>query len=215
MPFEMQFGLVARRRFLQGMLSPVCTAISQETKWQSLFDGKSRNGWKDTPFKGQGQVRVENAALILGAGKPLTGVNWTGTFPESNYEVRFDARRINGGDFFASLTGPVKQSFFTFVTGGWGGDIVGISSIDGWDASDNETRTYFTFEPQRWYAFRLEVTDSRIKAWIDDKPVVNVDISGRSISLRPGDIKLSTPFGFASYNTESAIRKIEYRLISR
>ena len=47
---------------------------------------------------------------------------------------------MKGGDFFATLTFPVDDSFCTFVTGGWGGDIVGLSSIDGWDASDNETR---------------------------------------------------------------------------
>src|SRR6185503_6509189 len=113
--------------------------------------------------------------------------------------------------FFASLTFPVGNSFATWVTGGWGGDIVGISSIDGWDASDNETRTYFNFENCRWYTFRLNVTEHRIQAWIDDQPVVNVEIRGRTISLRPGDIKLSAPFGFASYNSTGALRKIEYR----
>ena len=32
---------------------------------------------------------------------------------------------------------------------------------------------------------------------------------GRTISLRPGDIKLSAPFGFASYNSTGALRKID------
>ncbi len=89
---------------------------------------------------------------------------------------------------------------------------MGLSSIDGWDASDNETRTYYTFEPGRWYAFRLRVTDDRIEAWIDEKPIVNVDIRGRSIGLRFGEIKLSAPLGFASYATTGAIRKAEYRV---
>ena len=84
----------------------------------------------------------------------MTGITWTGEFPRSNYEVRFEAARLQGNDFFASLTFPVEDSFVTWVTGGWGGDIVGISSIDGWDASDNETRTYFNFENGRWYAMR-------------------------------------------------------------
>ena len=83
---------------------------------------------------------------------------WTraGVFPKTNYEIRFEATRIKGGDFFASLTFPVGESHCTWVTGGWGGDIVGLSSLDGWDASDNETRTYYTFETSRWYAFRLQ-----------------------------------------------------------
>jgi hypothetical protein len=182
-------------------------------EWQSLFDGKSLQGWRETPFTGRGQVRVENGTMVLGAGGPMTGVTWTGSYPRSNYEVRFEGARLKGGDFFASLTFPVQDSFATWVTGGWGGDIVGISSIDGWDASDNETRTYFNFAAGRWYALRLQVTDDRIKAWIDDRPIIDVVITGRSISLRHGEIKLSAPLGFASYNTEGGVRKIEYRLL--
>jgi len=182
-------------------------------EWQSLFDGKSLQGWRETPFTGRGPARVENGAIVLGAGKPLTGITLTGSFPKSNYEVRFEAARREGGDFFASLTFPVQDSFCTWVTGGWGGDIVGLSSLDGWDASDNETRSYVNFEKERWYAFRLEVTDDRILAWIDDRQIVNVAIAGRSVGLRYGEIKLSAPFGFASYATTGVLRKIEYRLL--
>jgi hypothetical protein len=190
-------------------------AASGQTEWRSIFDGKSLHGWRETAFTGRGPVRVENGALILGPGKPLAGVTFTGEFPRSNYEVRFEAARREGGDFFASLTFPVQDSFCTWVTGGWGGDIVGLSSIDGWDASDNETRAYFTFETGRWYAFRLQVADARIMVWIDDRPIVNVEIAGRTVGLRYGEIKLSTPFGFVSYNTAGALRKIEYRLLKR
>lgn len=182
-------------------------------QWKSMFDGKSLDGWRSTTFKSPGEVRVSSGALVLTAGKPLTGVNWTAAFPQADYEIRFEARRTLGGDFFASLTFPVASSYATFVTGGWGGDIVGLSSIDGWDASENETRSYFQFEPQRWYAFRVRVTTGRISAWIDDQSVFNVDIRGRAISLRHGEIQLSTPLGFASYNTTGELRKIEYRLL--
>jgi len=182
-------------------------------EWQPLFDGKSLEGWRETPFTGRGEVRISNGTIILGAGAPMTGVTWTGSFPRSDYEVRLEGARLEGSDFFATLTFPVQDSHCTWVTGGWGGDIVGLSSIDGWDASDNETRSYFNFENGRWYALRLRVTDDRIMAWIDDKPVIDVAIRGRSIGLRHGEIKLSAPFGFASYATAGALRKIEYRLL--
>lgn len=188
-------------------------AAAAAGEWQPIFDGKSLQGWKETPFARHGAVRIDKGAMVLDGGAPLTGVNWTGPFPKSNYEVRFEASRVEGGDFFASLTFPVGDSYCTWVTGGWGGDIVGLSSIDGWDASDNETRTYFTFEQGRWYSMRLQVTPDRISAWIDDQPIVNVSIAGRTVGLRFGDIKLSAPFGFASYNTTGAIRKVEYRLL--
>src|ERR1044071_685499 len=127
--------------------------------------------------------------------------------------MRCKAQRRAGNDFFASLTFPVGDSLATWVLGGWGGDIVGISSIDGWDASDNETRSYFNFEDGRWYALRLKVTAARIEAWIGDQQIVNVLIEGRSVELRYGEIKLSAPFGFASYATTGGLRKIEYRMI--
>ncbi|MCX6626261.1 MAG: DUF1080 domain-containing protein [Candidatus Solibacter sp.] len=198
-------------------LIALCVAALAQTKigeWQSLFDGKTLRGWRETAFTGHGKARVENGAIVLGAGDSLTGVTWSGgALPKSNYEVRFEAARIEGSDFFASLTFPVGDFFCTWVTGGWGGDIVGLSSIDGWDASDNETRTYFDFEKGRWYAFRLQVWPGRITGWIDDKEIINVEIAGRTVGLRPGSIDLSAPLGFASYGTTGAVRKIDYRVI--
>lgn len=204
------------RRLLLALLCLAAAAQAQpaQGEWKSLFDGTALGHWKESQFTGRGAVRIENGAIILAAGNPLTGVTWSDAFPKSGYELRFEGVRLRGGDFFASVTFPAGGNFATWVLGGWGGDIVGISSIDGWDASDNETRSYFDFETARWYAFRLQVTIDRIVAWIDGQRVVNVEIRGRVISLRHGDIKLSAPLGFASYNTTGGIRKIEYRLLT-
>jgi hypothetical protein len=179
--------------------------------WTALFDGKSLDGWRETAFNRHGRVTVENSAIVLSAGNPFTGITWTKDFPRTDYEIRFEASRKQGSDFFASLTFPVGASHCTWVTGGWGGDIIGLSSIDGWDASENETRTYFNFENNRWYSFRLEVRKDRIRGWIDEGQVFNVPIEGREIGLRFGEIQLSAPLGFASFGTTGAIRKIEYR----
>jgi hypothetical protein len=186
-------------------------ALACAAEWQPLFDGKSLKGWKPTAFTGHAPVRVENGTIVMEAGSPMTGITWTEAFPKTNYEIRFEGMRGKGGDFFASLTFPVGDSFCTWVLGGWGGDIVGLSSIDGWDASDNETRTYFNFDPGKWYTMRLRVTPERILAWIDEKQIINAQIAGREISLRFGEISLSTPLGFASYQTTGTLRKIEWR----
>jgi hypothetical protein len=178
-----------------------------------MFDGKSLKGWRETPFKDRGPVRVENGTVVLAAGKPMTGITFDGSFPSVDYEVRLEAARLQGSDFFASMTFPYLDSYCTWVTGGWGGDIVGLSSIDGWDAADNGTRSYFEFEQGRWYALRLQVTADRIRAWIDEQLVINVEVRGRSIALRHGEIKLSAPLGFASYGTTGALRRIEYRVL--
>jgi hypothetical protein len=180
-------------------------------EWTPLFDGKTLAGWTSAGFTNPGEVKVEDGALVLKWGKPLTGANYGGALPKADYEVRFEAQRVSGNDFFATLTFPVGESHATWVLGGWGGDIVGISSIDGWDASENETRAYYNFENGRWYRFRLLVKEDRLQAWIDDERVVNVGIAGREIGLRPGPIRFSLPFGFAAYNASGMIRKIELR----
>lgn len=209
MPANLRLLLVAAALCMPA--AAAATAQSPAGEWVSLFDGKSLGAWRETPFTGRGPVRVESGTVVLGAGNPLTGITWTGAFPRTGYEIRLEGVRQKGSDFFAALTFPVEDSFCTWVTGGWGGDIIGLSSLDGWDASDNETRTYFNFENGRWYRLRLEVSDGRIRAWIDDRRVVNVDVRGRSVGLRNGEIQLSAPLGFASYATTGGLRKIEYR----
>ncbi len=181
--------------------------------WKPLFDGASLKGWKETPFSGRGKVRVEGGAIILGNGA-MTGITWTSSFPKSNYEVRLEAMRVDGYDFFAGITFPVNDSYCSWINGGWGGTIVGLSSLDSMDASENETSIGLNFESGRWYALRLRVTVDRIQAWIDDEPVIDAHIGNREIDLRPGEIELSKPFGIASYSTTAKLRKLEYRLIS-
>jgi hypothetical protein len=181
--------------------------------WKPLFDGKSLQGWRETQFTGRGEVRLENGTLILDRGKPMTGVTWAGEFPKSGYEIRMEAARLEGNDFFATITFPVADSFCTWVMGGWGGDIVGLSSIDGRDASENETRMYFNFEQGKWYTLRVRVNPERITAWIGDEQVIDADIAGRTVSLRRGETKLMAPLGIASFATKGAIRKVEYRLL--
>ena len=192
--------------------SLVAAAQPQPGQWHTLFDGKTLEGWRETPFTDRGQVRVENGTIILGAGV-LTGITWTGAFPKSNFEVRFEAVRLQGSDFFAGLTFPVGESYCTLIVGGWGGGVVGLSNVDGWDASSNQTYTWREFENDRWYAIRLKVTDEKIQAWIDNDEYVNLPLQRRVINLRYGEIKLSAPFGFASYGTTAGLRKLEYRLL--
>ncbi len=183
--------------------------------WQPLYDGKSLNGWKESDFFGAGKVTVERGVIIIGAGV-LTGINWAGStlpFPTTNYEIRVEAARLKGSDFFAGITFPVRDSYCTWVNGGWGGEVVGLSNLDGADALRNETSFSRKFELGRWYSLRLRVTASRITAWIDEEQVIDVDISKKWIALREGDIDKSIPFGIATYATVGGVRKIEWRPI--
>jgi hypothetical protein len=69
------------------------------------------------------------------------------------------------------------------------------------------------FQNGRWYSFLLRVTVDRIQASIDGELLIDVYIGNRVVGLRPGEIELSRPLGFATYGTVGAIRKIEYRVL--
>jgi hypothetical protein len=183
--------------------------------WESMFDGRSLTGWRETLFAGRGQVECRSGLLVFNMGDPFTGVNWTNDFPKMNYEVALDAMRVMGSDFFCGMTVPVGDSFCSLIVGGWGGSLVGISSFDGMDASENETTKYITFESSRWYRLRLRVTKDRIEGWLDDKKLIDVNTKGKAISLRPGDIEMSKPFGLASYQTTAAYRQIKLRRVDK
>jgi hypothetical protein len=152
--------------------------------WRSLFDGESLQGWKPTNFGGEGTVIVEEGALQLGFGSSLTGITFTGDFPRRDYEVQLEAMRVDGIDFFCGLTFPVDQDHCSFIVGGWAGSVVGLSSIDGKDASENETTRYLTFDSGRWYQIRLRVTAESIQAGIDGPQVVHQPLAGRRRSIR-------------------------------
>lgn len=176
----------------------------------SLFNGSDLTNWNIADFGTQGPVTVNNAQLILGMGEGCTGVTWDGEFeiPTMNYEVSLQAKRITGNDFFCGLTFPVNDDFLTLIVGGWAGTVVGLSCIDGLDASENETSTMKVFERDRWYDIRLRVQNNVIDVWINDIRVINIDITGRELSLRP-EVLLSRPFGFTSWYTKAALKHIK------
>jgi hypothetical protein len=195
----------------QPSLGPPVLLVDEQ--WTSLFDGRTLEGWKPTPFAGAGEVEVKDGRIVASMGAALTGVNFTNQIPKVNYEVELDAMKVDGSDFFCGLTVPVKDSFCTFIVGGWGGGVVGISSVDGNDASMNETTKFGDFERGRWYHIRMRVTEKRIEAWIDNDKMVDLDTTGRKISMRYGEIELSEPFGLATWITTGAWKNIRLRAV--
>lgn len=183
--------------------------------WISLFDGKTLTGWKESDFFGKGKSHIKDNAMIMEKGKALTGLTYTGKdFPKNNYEFTFEAKKIEGDDFFCTSTFPVGESFCSFVVGGWSGTVVGLSNLDFQDASSNDTSKYMEFEKNRWYRITVRVTPGRISAWIDGKQMVDADIRERTVGIRI-ECNVCKPFGFCTYNTVGAIRDIKFRKLDK
>ncbi|MEW4452801.1 DUF1080 domain-containing protein [Bremerella sp. JC817] len=194
---------------LVALLAWPLAAEEMKTKTRSLFDGKSMDLWNVPEFGGEGEVSLKEGVITMGQGVMLTGITYKNNdLPRNNYELTWEARRTMGIDFFAAATFPVKDSHCSFINGGWGGAVVGLSSIDGVDASENETTQYVAFDDNKWYRFKVRVTDKKIEAWIDDKQVVDANIEGKKISTR-NEVTLSQPLGFSAWQSSAEIRKIE------
>jgi len=179
----------------------------------SLFDGKSLEGWKVTDFAGHAEPRVEDGKIILPFGSDMTGITYTGKhLIKTNYEIELDAMRVDGNDFFCGLTFPVGDSSCSLICGGWGGGLVGLSSINGMDASENATSSYREFKKGEWYHIHVRVTNERIQAWIDKDEVVNFEIVKNRLSIRL-EVELSKPLGIATWCTTGAAKNICLRAI--
>ena len=173
-----------------------------------LFNGKDLTGWEITNFGPQGPVYVSGGSIVLGMGEGCTGITWKKEFPEQNYRVTLEAKRVSGNDFFCGMTFPVGKEPCSLIIGGWGGTTVGLSSINTMDASENQTTNYLEFEKEKWYRISLLVHADTIRAMIDDQMVVNF-VKGKydELSIRP-EVELSKPFGIASWYTTAELRNI-------
>ena len=187
------------------------TPEAPQPAWQDLFDGRSLDGLERTSFGGEGEVVVENGALLFDFGYPLTGVTVPAAQPPSDrYELEVVAARVDGNDFFCGLTFPVGDAHLTLVLGGWGGAVSGLSSLDGADAANNETRVVRAFEHDRDYTVRLRVTPERVEVDVDDEPLLAADLTGRMLSLR-SEVLPCRPLGVCSFSTRARIRALRWR----
>lgn len=179
--------------------------IVTETPWVEM-----KGKWEGVSG---GAVEEEGEILRIGWGEAMTAAKWTGEVPQAPFELELEARRVDGTDFFCAVTFPARgvDECVTLVIGGWGGATVGISSIDGKDASENETRKLMAFETGVWYRVKLVREGESILVWINGEKMIDVDTTGKQLSLRPGPVSDCAPFGLATWQTTGEVRAMRYR----
>lgn len=183
-------------------------------EWKLLSD-EFASSWQAAGIAEEGRVTIKDGEITLEAGQPMTGARFDGwqraKMPRSRYAIEYEAMRVAGNDFFGTVTFPVNDSHVTLVIGGWGGTLVGISSIDDLDASENGTTGNAFFKNNEWHQVRIEVRDDDLRVWIGGKLFVNVSTKGRKLGLRAGDIEKCAPFGFTTYATQARVRGVVVR----
>jgi len=175
------------------------------------------SSWKPCHFGGDGEITMKDGVLAMDFGDPLTGVRWEGDFPKDNYEISLEARRVGGFDFFCGLTLPVgegktadgksNEGRFSLILGGWGGSLVGLSNIDGQDASSNETTLIRDFKKDQWYKVKVRVAKDVITVALDGDEMIKVERAGKAFDIR-SEMEETSPVGFAAFQCESEIRGV-------
>ncbi len=177
--------------------------------WHEV-DTANQDLWKSCQFGGDGELEFSSEAIRMSSGDPLTGVRCLVELPSEDYEIEFESRRMSNFDFFCGVTFPVGEEKCSFIVGGWAGAVVGLSSIDGEDASENKTKKLMSFENEQWYRIRVRVTKELVQAWIDDKLIVKQERAGHKFSIR-AEMHSSLPVGIAAFHCEAELRKFRWR----
>ena len=188
---------------------------SETSKWIERFNGKDLTGWQETDYAGRGNVKIKNGELHIENGLVITGVTFTNKtiLPKTNYEMEYEAKKVNGADFFGLLTFPVGDSHASLVTGGWGGAVTGISSINSMDASENDTTVYLKFNKEQWYKFRLRVTPENLSVWMTPKEhLIPLNATVASIVKAYQDEAAKTGPELTAVDAEKALRKLNPEL---
>ncbi len=159
-------------------------------------------------FDEHGKISVQKNELHLAEGVPATGIRFNREVPRTDYEIRCEAKRTGGSDFFYGLTFPVGQDYCSWIVGGWGGTAVGLSNLDGLSAIENSTTQYMEIEKNRWYKTRLRVADGKITGWIDGKTIFEVAIKDHTFDIWWEQTPLR-PLGIATWNTSAALRNFK------
>ena len=106
----------------------------------------------------------ENGSLVLEMGAELSGVRRrerptcprliTRSLFKPN--VRWGAISFVGSLFLSRIACHLDSRWL-------GGSLIGISSLDDFDASENETGDAYVFEDKKWYDVRLRVTEEKLQ----------------------------------------------------
>ena len=180
---------------------------------KQLFNGKDLTGWavlSDGYYNTAGKVHVRDGQLVLEYGRDLTGVQYKGEFPKDDYVVSLEAMRVEGSDFFCGMTFPVAGGYTTLILGGWGGQVVGLSNVDGAAADENEWTQAIDFKNGEWYHVELMVTEGHVDLWIDQEKVIELKTKGREFDVWPQQ-EDARPFGVTTWGTTGALKNITLR----
>jgi hypothetical protein len=175
---------IGRLAAVLGLLAGVVAARAEEG-WESLFDGKTLNGWVQK--NGTASYRVEDGAIV---GKTTEGSPNSFLCTEKEYgdfELEFEVKvhdSLNSGVQIRSKTkdkpgsddpgrvyGPQVEIEASGKNGAEAGYVYGEATGRGWLTPKERLIPHKKFKDGEWNAYRILAKGPRIQTWINGEPV--------------------------------------------
>jgi len=162
-------------------LAALCSCSSFSDKSQSIFDGKTLEGW--TQRNGTGTYRVEDGSIVgrTAEGSPNSFLCTDKTY--SDFDLSFDVKVDNGlnsgcqirsktkNGFKGRVNGPQVEIEATGIkNGGEAGYIYG-EACGGWLTPGDKRGKHKHFKDGEWNNYRILAVGPNIKVWINGEQV--------------------------------------------
>ena len=155
-------------------------AVAQE--WQSLFDGKTLEGW--TQKNGTATYRVEDGTIVgkTSEGSPNSFLCTDKTYGdfELEFEVRVDDPLNSGvqirsktadGTNAGRVNGPQVEIEASGANGAEAGYVYGEATGRGWLTPEERLKPHKHFKDGEWNKYRVVAKGPRIQTWINGEMI--------------------------------------------
>jgi hypothetical protein len=173
-----------KRLFAFVFLFLTASSFAQSNNWQSLFDGKTLNGWKQ--LTGTASYTVENGQIVgtTVQGSPnsflVSEQRFTGDFVLELEAMMTDTTTNSGVQFKSNFDATANngkgrvygyQYDFDPSSRKWSGGIYDEGRREWLYPVSNNPKGQIFFSPNMFHKIRIECIGNTIKTWLDGVPV--------------------------------------------
>jgi hypothetical protein len=181
--------------------------VGAKTDHVQIFNGKDLSQWEPT---GKAEWRVEDGVIVGGQdGDPKRSGILVSKKNYKDFDLRLEYKidehgKYNSGIYFRrSKTKRLGRPYQLNLGRGAAGEYVGLYLDDWLDKGDEKDDIR---KPRQWNKVRLLVVGNRIRAWLNDQPIVDYS----DPKPRP-DLKESGSIAFQTYGAEGHAGWIKFR----
>lgn len=181
-----------------------CATGAPQDEWESLFDGKTLDGWVQK--NGIATYRVENGTIVGRTAKDspnsfLCTLEEYGDFElefevllmdsglNSGVQIRSQTKAPEAGQTVGRVNGPQVEIEASGANGAESGYIYG-EACGGWMTPEDKLIPTNAFKDGEWNAYRIVAQGARIQTWINGQAISDLVDQEKAVSHPKGFIGL-------------------------